>query len=202
MLSQFIGLVTVNLKASLRDRVLHSVVGVALFILLLVPILSSFSMRQVQELSITLALSASSMVLLVSSLLLGASTIWRDIERRYITSVLTLPISRSSYLLAKFVSCALFLILSGVVLAVASTVVIQISTLQYPSDVPIAWDNVVFAMMFDVLKYVLLVAIALTLSADPMHCPFLEHWPFSWQGVHRRKFLNMFRVSMVKQFLR
>ncbi len=72
----------VTVRSILRDRVLHALLGVALLLFLLVPVFSLFSMRQVQELSVTLCLSALSLVLLVLSVLLGASSIWRDIERR------------------------------------------------------------------------------------------------------------------------
>ncbi len=165
MFTQFIALILVNLKALLRDRILHAIFAVSFVILLLVPTLSTFSMRQVQELSITLTLSATSMALLVSALLLGASAIWRDIERRYTASVLPLPITRSCYLLSKFSSCVIFLLLCALVLGIASAVVIYLSSLQYPSTVPICWLNIFLAITFDVLKYILLAAIAVTLSA-------------------------------------
>ena len=164
MFSQLISLVKVNLKAIFRDRVLHAVFGVALVLLVMVPSLSTFSMRQVQELSINLSLSATSAVLLVSTLLLGASAVWKDIERRYTTSLLPLPIQRSTYLLAKFLSCGLFLVLSGMILAIVSVIVILICSAQFPSAIPIEWGNVFLAIASDVLKYVLLTAIALALS--------------------------------------
>ncbi len=133
--------------------------------LFLVPSFSSFSMRQVQELAITLSLSTISMVLLVMTLLLGSSSIWRDIERRHTASILTLPISRDSYLLAKFLSIAIFIVLAGVVLAAAAAVMISLAATQYPSDLPLAWGNIVLAIGADVLKYLLLSAVAVFFSA-------------------------------------
>ena len=164
MLSQLTAFILVNLKGILRDRILHAVFGVALVILVLVPSLSTFSMRQVQELAINLSLSATSMVLLVATLLLGASAIWRDIERRYTAALLPLPVSRSTYLLAKFIACAIFLVLSGIILGVVSVAVISISAAQYPSGMPLLWGNVLLAVAADVIKYILLAAIAVSLS--------------------------------------
>lgn len=164
MLSQLSAFILVNLKGILRDRILHAIFGVALVILVLVPSLSTFSMRQVQELAINLSLSATSMVLLVATLLLGASAIWRDIERRYTAALLPLPVGRSTYLLAKFIACAIFLVLSGIILGVVSVAVISISAAQYPSGMPILWGNVLLAVAADVLKYILLAAIAVSLS--------------------------------------
>ena len=153
------------LKNIMRDRLLYGVMGVAFFMILLVPVFSNFSMRQVQELSITLSLSAISFILLTVSLLLGTSSIWRDIERRYSASVLTLPISRASYVLAKFIAISIFLVISAVCLTVASTVVILISSNAYPSDIPIHWLNIMMAIACDTIKYILLTAFALLFSS-------------------------------------
>jgi ABC-type transport system involved in multi-copper enzyme maturation permease subunit len=165
MLLQVAILVKTHLRAILRDRVLYAVLGVALSLILLVPALSSFSMRQVQELAITLSLSAVSGVLLVITLLLGASSIWRDIERRYTTSVLTLPVARAVFLLSKFISISLFLILCALVLGLGSAAVIVIAAHSYPSDIPIHWGNIVLVLTGDVCKYLLLAAFALLLSS-------------------------------------
>lgn len=164
MLRQFISLIRANLWLLLRDRILHAVLGVALVMLFLVPALSSFSMRQVQELSITLSLSSISIMLLVVALLLGSSSVWRDVERRYTSSILTLPVSRASYLFAKFASIGMFLTVCGAVLGAAAAVVITLASSEYPSDLPIAWSTIVLAIGADILKYLLLSAVAILLS--------------------------------------
>jgi ABC-type transport system involved in multi-copper enzyme maturation permease subunit len=165
MLNQTITLCRANLWMLLRDRILYAVLGVAVFMLFMVPSLSSFSMRQVQELAITLSLSTISVVLLVVTLLLGSSSIWRDIERRYTSSILTLPVTRDSYLLAKFLSIGIFITVTGVVLAAASAVMIALAATQYPSDVPISWGNIALAIGADILKYLLLASVAILFSA-------------------------------------
>ena len=155
----------ITLRAILRDRVLHMLFGASLLILLLVPAFSLFSMRQVQELSITLSLSTLSFILLVSAILLGASSIWRDIEGHYTAAVLGLPISRSSYVLGKFLGIATFLSLCSLFLGIIAGVVIFFSANQYPAQQPIVWGNFAAAVFFNGCKYILLSAIALMLSA-------------------------------------
>jgi ABC-type transport system involved in multi-copper enzyme maturation permease subunit len=102
---------------------------------------------------------------LVVTLLLGASSIWRDIERRYTTSILTLPVSRAAFLLSKFISIALFLILCTLVLGLGSAVVIVLAAQSYPSDIPVHWSNIALVLAGDAFKYMLLAAFALLLSA-------------------------------------
>ncbi len=174
MFVQSTALVKYNLLAILRDRVLLAVLGVALAMILLVPVLSSFSMRQVQELSITLSLTTVSGVLLVVTLLLGASSIWRDVEQRYTTSILTLPVSRFTYLLCKFVSIGLFLLLCTLILGLGSAVVIALTSATYPSEVPIHWYNICLVLLGDYLKFLLLASVALLLScvSTSFYLPF------------------------------
>ncbi len=158
-------LVKNHLRAILRDRVLYAVLGVAVAMILAVPLLSSFSMRQVQELAITLSLSAISGVMLVVTLLLGASSVWRDIERRYAASILTLPVSRGGYILSKFISIGLFQLLCALLLGLGAAVVIFMAAASYPSDIPVHWRNIALVLVGDVLKYQLLASFALLLSA-------------------------------------
>jgi ABC-type transport system involved in multi-copper enzyme maturation permease subunit len=165
MTHQIISLCRANLWMLLRDRILYAVLGVAVVMLFMVPSLSSFSMRQVQELAITLSLSTVSAVLLVVTLLLGSSSVWRDIERRYTASILTLPVSRDSYLLAKFISIGLFIILTGIMLALASASMIALAATQYPSDIPLAWGNILLAIGADITKYILLASLTVLFSA-------------------------------------
>ena len=150
---------------SLRDRVLHAVLGVALLLLLLVPVFSSFSMRQVQESAIALVLSASSLTLLTVAVLLGAAAIFRDVDRRYTTAVLGLPITRGSYVLGRLLGLALFLLLAATLLFLCSALVIAWAAATYPSQLPIPWPTIALAFTAAALKAILLAALALFFSA-------------------------------------
>lgn len=163
-LSQLIALVRANFKATLRDRILHAVCVVAILMLVMVPTFSAFSMRQVQELAVTLALSGVSFVLLILTLLLGSTSVWRDVERRYTSTLLPLPITRATYLLGRYCSAALFITAAGLVLGAAAGMVIALVAHQYPSEVPLAWGGILLALVADIFKYLLLASIALLLS--------------------------------------
>jgi len=156
--------VFVMMKSTLRDRMLHALLASGILLFALVPSFSLFSMRQVQELSITLSLSAISFVLLVFTLLLGSSSIWRDIERKYTTSVLGLPVSRASYVVGKFAGIVLFLVACSILLGTISLAVIAFASGQYNSEIPLLWGNIIMAMAADLFKYILLTAVALLFS--------------------------------------
>jgi ABC-type transport system involved in multi-copper enzyme maturation permease subunit len=153
-----------TLKGIVKDRTIQGIMGV--FILFLfIPTASSLSLRQATELSTTLSLSLVSFIMLLLAVFLGSTSIWRDIERRYTFSVLSLPISRSSYLLGRFAGTALFLFCCSAVLGGLSLAIIKVSTGVYPVERPFVWWYLLVAVMFDSLKYILLVAVSILFSS-------------------------------------
>jgi len=158
-----LNIVFITLKGIIRDRILQGIMALGAMVFF-IPTIASLSMRQVTELSITLSLSLISFVMLLLSVFLGATSIWKDIERRYTFSVLSLPLSRSSYLVGRFFGISLFLLLSSLILGVITLITVKFSTIIYPPARPVAWGIIMIAIIFDSLKYILLVAVAILLS--------------------------------------
>ena len=153
----------ITIQGVFRDRLFKGIAIFACFFLL-IPSVSSLSMRQVVELSLTLSLSLISTMMLLLSLFLGGSTLWKDIERRYTYSVLGLPMTRTAYLLAKFFGIVACLLLASSVLGVVGCTVVRYVAWIYPPLRPVVWANVFLAIFFLSLKYILLVAIAFLFS--------------------------------------
>jgi ABC-type transport system involved in multi-copper enzyme maturation permease subunit len=150
-------------KGVVRDRVLRGILATGLLFLAL-PQISSLSMRQVTELSITLSLGLFSFILLLLAVFLGATSLWKDFERRYTFSVMGLPLSRGAYLLGKYAGVAGFTLIAGMLLGVAVIAVVWITSSVHPSVRPVAWGNLALAMGFDVVKYLLLLGFAFFFS--------------------------------------
>ncbi|WP_224962054.1 ABC transporter permease [Geomonas subterranea] len=174
-MSTFENFFRLSVASLLRDRFLYLLFCLALLALILIPAFSLFSMRQVQELSVTLCLSTLSFLLVVVAVLTGASSLWRDVEKRYTSSVLGLPISRTSFVLGKFCAVALLLAVITVVFGAGSFAAIKVAAGSYPPDIPVRWDNFFAAVFFEYLKSVLLLALAILLSAvsTSFYFPFL-----------------------------
>lgn len=156
-------IILITIKGIFRDRVFHGIMVTACAFLL-IPIIASLSMRQVTELSITLSLSLISFILLLLAVFLGGTSLWKDIEKRYTFSVLGLPLSRQRYLLGRFGGTALFVLLVAVILGVVAFAVVLYSSTIYPSDRPIVWSTMALCILFDALKYILLIAVAFLFS--------------------------------------
>lgn len=151
--------VFVSFKGYFRDRIFYAILSIAL-LFFLIPSISTLSMRQVVELSLTLSTSLTSSILLLIAVFLGGTSLWRDIERRFCYSFLGLPLKRSSYVLGKFYGVALFLLLTALLLAVVACGVVYVTASLYPSARPLIWSNIGLLFLFEALKYILLVACA------------------------------------------
>jgi len=157
-------IVTVTLKGILRDRVLQGILAAGL-VFLAIPTVSTLSMRQVTELALTLSLSLVSFILLLLAIFLGGVSLWRDVERRYTHSVLTLPRGRGNYLLGRFAGIGLFLIGTATLLGLLTLAVVSFVSANYPPDRPVSWLAVIAALGFDTFQCLLLVAFAVLFSA-------------------------------------
>lgn len=156
-------LILVTLKGVFRDRVFQGIL-LAAVAFPFIPSISTLSMRQVTELSITLSLSLISFILLLLSVFLGGTSLWKDMERRYTFSVLALPMRRAEYLVGKFAGISLFLLLTAVLLGLAAFLVISYVSGIYPPERPVICSNVLYSILFDTLKYTLLIAFAFLFS--------------------------------------
>lgn len=156
-------IIQITLKGIFRDRVFQGIMVLAV-LFLFIPSVASLSMRQMTELTTTLSLSLISFIMLLLAIFLGATSIWKDIERRYTFSVLSLPISRTSYLWGRFLGVALFMMITAIFLGVLALIAIKAATYGYPPSRPVVWSSIVVTIVFDVLKYILVVAVAMLLA--------------------------------------
>ncbi len=157
-------MVGVTIKGIFRDRIFQGILVTAL-LFVIIPAVAALSMRQVAELSVTLALSLISFILLLLAVFLGGTLLWRDIERRYTYAVLGLPLSRAWYLLGRFFGVVLFLLLTATVLGLAATLVVLYTSTLNPPAQPLVWGNFFLTILFDVMKFILLVALGLLFSS-------------------------------------
>jgi len=156
-------IISITLKSIFRDRIFQGIMMLAV-LFLFIPTIASLSIRQMTELTTTLSLSLISFIMLLLAVFLGTTAIWKDIERRYTFSVLSLPISRWSFFLGRFLGIALFMIITAIFLGVISLIAIKVATFGYPPSRPVAWSAIVVTIIFDVLKYILIVGIAMLLA--------------------------------------
>jgi ABC-type transport system involved in multi-copper enzyme maturation permease subunit len=86
-------------------------------------------------------------------------------DRRYAIGILGLPVSRTSYVLGKFIGTAGFVLLVTIILGAFACLAAWYVSSSLPPERPIVWTNVVLAVVFDAQKYILLIACSFLFSA-------------------------------------
>lgn len=142
-------------KNIVKDKIFWIILSLILAFAL-VPVFSSFSMRQIQEVAITMSLTLNSTVLLFLAIFGGVATIWRDIERKYIYTIFSNPIKRSSFLTGRFLGFGFVMLLVVLLNGFISYFVIKFSASMYKSNLPILWMNIFTALGMQYLKYLML----------------------------------------------
>ena len=148
-----------TIKSLIRDRIFLIIIALCL-LFLCVPVFSSFSMRQCQEVGITMCLTINSFILLLLSIFSGMSTIWRDIEKKSIYTLLSYPISRSEYLIGRIFGCVILLLIISIINIIISIPIIKICAGMYKSSLSIKWGNIILAYITIFLKYVILLSVS------------------------------------------
>ena len=164
MLERF-PLALATFKGGMRDRLLLGLFVISLILLGTMPIFGSFSMRDVTGASTTFSLSVVSAIGILLVLLIGAALIPRDIQSRTIYSIATLPISRTRYLLEKYLGLCLLLVCSLGVLGLLNLAGIWFMAASYPPDRPLLWGNYLLYLLFDLEKLLVLSSVLVLFSA-------------------------------------
>jgi ABC-type transport system involved in multi-copper enzyme maturation permease subunit len=150
-------IVRVTFMGGVRDRTLFGIFILGLLLLLTIPVFSYFSMRQTTEVAAGYSLSVISLIGLLLTVFMGGNLISRDIDRKGIHTVVTLPISRTQYMIGKFLGLALLLFISLLILYLLAALAIFFTSLQYPPSRPLHWETYLLVV---ILEYVMLLVIS------------------------------------------
>jgi ABC-type transport system involved in multi-copper enzyme maturation permease subunit len=151
-------------KGGVRDRVLVGMFVVSVLLFFTMPMFSSFSMRDVFGMSVTYSLSVISATGVLLTVFIGGALIARDIQSRTIYAVATLPISRSRYILEKFLGLALLLLCSLGILGLLNYCGLWLMAAKYPPDKTVLWGNYVAYLLFNLERLLILAALLVLFS--------------------------------------
>ena len=109
-----------------RDRVLAGVFGAGLVLLAATQVMSPLAMGEGGRLTVDLGLSGISLLGLLVTLLVGASLVAKEIERRTIYSLLSRPIGRAHYLIGKWAGMTVALWTVAAALGIALLMLLEL----------------------------------------------------------------------------
>jgi ABC-type transport system involved in multi-copper enzyme maturation permease subunit len=114
-------------------------------------------MRQTTEVAAGYSLSVISLIGLLLTVFMSGNLISRDIDRKGIHTVVTLPVSRTQYMVGKFLGLALLLLLSLLILYLLAAIAIFFTSLQDPPSRPLHWQTYLLVV---ILEYVMLLVVS------------------------------------------
>mgnify|MGYP001826291249 FL=1 len=161
---QLVAFMAVAIKGGIRDRVLAAIMVVGLLLLLTTPVVALFSMRQVLALATSYSLSIISLMGLLLTLFMTMGLLARDLEQRNVYTVCSLPISRSTYLLGKFLGFAFLMLLAVVILGCFSAVALFVLERIYPTARAFAWVGFVVGLWYQYWVFLIVGAIVVLFS--------------------------------------
>lgn len=153
----------ITFKSIVRDNILRSILSLSL-LYAFIPFLSLFSMRQVTELNMNISLGLTSFILLLLTVFLGGTTLWKDIDRKYVFTTCGLPISRGHYLLGKYLGVAAFIIGITFFLGTVSFISIQCSYTEFKPIRDFSYILMVVSFSYEILKFLVLMSVSYFLS--------------------------------------
>jgi ABC-type transport system involved in multi-copper enzyme maturation permease subunit len=99
------------------------------------------------------------------SVIIGGNLIARDIQSRTIYSVVTLPISRSRYILEKYLGLALLIACAQWILGAVNYCGLWVMAGNYPPEKPFIWLNYFVCLLFDLEKLLVLSSVLVLFSS-------------------------------------
>lgn len=165
-MDKILEIVKITFKGGVRDKVFITLLVVSILcFIILVPAVSSLSMRQAREVAVSLSLSIISFVSLILTIFLGVNLVYRDMERRFVHSVISMPISREAYILGKFLGLSAIIGVGIVIISVFSLIGITMAAKLYKSSFPLSLENLMAAVFFEFVLLMIIAAIAIFFSS-------------------------------------
>lgn len=166
-MKKILTLAYITFKGGIRDRTIHGIVILAFLLLISTPLFSSFSMRQVIAVAVDYNLSTISFIGILLSVFAGINLITKDIDRRSIYTVVSLPISRSQYLIAKFLGLMCIIFFSLIILAIFGGISVILTSYLYPQDInsEIYWYKLFLSVFYTGLKLLIITSAVFLFSS-------------------------------------
>lgn len=156
---KLVGNIAINTwKEFVRDRIFYINIIGALFILGFSYLLSSLTIVENRKIMLDFAFAAASLCGVASAIFLGVVAMAREIENRIIYTILSKPVSRTAYILGKYVGSAMVLFVIHIVFALTILGILFLSGEKVP-------DGFVSCIFLIFLENLLLLAVAFFFSS-------------------------------------
>jgi Cu-processing system permease protein len=127
-------------KESIRDRIPYNLVFFAVLLMAASFLLAQLTAGQDVKIIKDLGLAAATLIGVLIAVFIGIGLVAKEVERRSIYSLLSKPITRSQFILGKYVGLVLTLAANLAVMAVAYYAVLAYLDWLTPPNVKLGWE--------------------------------------------------------------
>ena len=136
-----IAAIAVNVfRESVRDKVLYNLVAFAILLIGASYVLGQLTAGQDVKIIKDLGLAAASLMGVLIAVFIGIGLVAKEVERRSIYSLLSKPITRSQFILGKYLGLVFTLVANLAVMAIAYYGVLAYLDWQTPANVKQGWE--------------------------------------------------------------
>jgi Cu-processing system permease protein len=148
-----------TVKGFARDRVFHATLIFSILFTLFSYLLAQLTIIESRKILVDFGLSAISICGVLLALLVGITAIGREVETKTIYTVLSKPISRTHYLLGKYLGCALSCLIAHILISCSLLLILHQLGEGYP-------DGLLACFYLMTLETLFVLAIALYFSTS------------------------------------
>lgn len=156
----------ITFKEGIKNRVIFGIFIIALLLFAATTVVITLFMRDIVKVAVDLSLSTVSFAGLLTLLFIGVNLFGKDLDKRTIYMVISRPISRSEYLVGKFIGIVLLALAVVVFLGLLSSVPVILSKrFYYYPEARFDWWIYSIAVVYIFIKLAIVSAV-ITLFAS------------------------------------
>jgi len=156
----------ITFKEGIRSRALFGIFILAVLMFAATVALTSLFMRDLMKVAADLSLSTISFAGLLMVIFIGTNLLAKDIEKRTIYMVISRPLSRSQYIVGKYLGLCGLVLASVLFLGIVSSLPVYLSVINYTNPVTVfSWKIYCLAIFFIALKLALISSVVVFFSA-------------------------------------
>jgi len=148
-----------TLRGFSRDRIFHATIIFALLFIGFTFFLAGLTIVETKKILLDFGFSALSFAGIVMALFVGLTSIGKELENKTIYTILSKPISRTSYLLGKYLGCSLVIIITHIIMSITLIAIVS----MVDKDLP---KGLLVCFYFMTLESLIILAIATFFSVS------------------------------------
>lgn len=161
-----VSLAYITFVEGVRSRAIFGIFIMALLMFAVTVTLTNLFMRDIVKVAADLSLATISFTGLLMVIFIGNNLLSKDIDKRTIYMVISRPLSRSQYILGKFLGIFLLVVVAVVFLGVISSIPVYFAGLSYQNPESIfKWSIYFYAIILIAMKLALIASITIFFSS-------------------------------------